>query len=45
MRRQIGIRNLPGGDYVVRGALIDGAGRERAAARRQVIVLGSSGNH
>ena len=38
------IRNLPGGDYEVRGALIDGAGRERAAARRQVIVLGSSGN-
>lgn len=38
------IRNLPGGDYEVRGALIDGAGRERAAVRRQVIVLGSSGH-
>jgi hypothetical protein len=38
------IRNLPGGDYEVRGALIDGSGRERAVARRQVVVLGSSGD-
>jgi hypothetical protein len=37
------IRNLPGGDYDVRGALIDRAGRERAAVRKQVIVLGSAG--
>ena len=29
------IRNLPGGDYDVRGALIDSAGHERAAVRRQ----------
>jgi hypothetical protein len=36
------IRSLPGGDYDVRGALIDSAGRERAAVRRQVIVLGSA---
>lgn len=38
------IRNLPGGDYEVRGALIDGSGRERAVTRRQVVVLGSSGH-
>jgi hypothetical protein len=38
------IRNLPGGDYDVRGALIDSAGRERAAVRKQVIVLGSAGS-
>ena len=38
------MRNIPGGDYDVRGALIDGAGRERAAARRQVIVLASAGS-
>ncbi len=38
------IRNLPNGDYDVRGALINSAGRERAAVRRQVIVLGSAGS-
>ena len=38
------IRNLPGGDYDVRGALIDSAGRERAAVRKQVIVLRSAGS-
>ena len=38
------IRNLPGGDYDVRGALIDSAGHERAAVRKQVIVLGSAGS-
>jgi hypothetical protein len=38
------IRNVPGGDYEVRGALIDSAGRERAAARKQAIVLGSAGS-
>ncbi len=38
------IRNLPGGAYDVRGALIDSAGRERAAVRKQVIVLGSAGS-
>jgi hypothetical protein len=37
------IRNLPGGDYDVRGTLLDGGGRARAAARKQVIVLGSAG--
>ena len=37
------IRNLPGGDYEVRGAVIDSAGRERSAVRQQVIVLGSAG--
>ena len=38
------IRNLPGGDYDVRGALIDSAGRERSAVRQHVIVLGSAGS-
>ena len=37
------IRNLPGGDYEVRGSLINSAGRERAAVRKQVIVLRSAG--
>ena len=36
------MRNLPGGDYDVRSALIDGAGRERAAVRTQIVVLGSA---
>jgi len=36
-------RRLPGGDYDVRGVLIDGAGRERAAVRKPVIVLPSAG--
>jgi hypothetical protein len=34
------IRNLPGGDYDVRGALLNSAGRERSAVHMQVIVLG-----
>jgi len=38
------IRNLPGGDYDVRGALINSAGRERAVVRKQVIVLPSAGS-
>ena len=33
------IKNLPGGNYEVRGALIDGAGRRRAAVRMEVVVL------
>jgi hypothetical protein len=37
------IRNLPVGDYDVRGALINSAGRERSAAHKKVIVLGSAG--
>lgn len=37
------IRNLPGGEYDVRGALIDSTGRERAVVRKQAIVLGSAG--
>jgi hypothetical protein len=36
-------RGLPQGDYAVWGRLIDGAGRERAIVRRQVIVLASAG--
>lgn len=38
------MRNLPGGDYDVRSALINSTGRERAAVRAQVRVLGSAGN-
>ena len=34
-------RNLRGGAYDVRGAVIDSSGRERAAVRTQVIVLGT----
>jgi hypothetical protein len=37
-------RNLPGGDYDVRGVLIDSAGDERAAVRKPVIVLQSAGS-
>jgi hypothetical protein len=36
------IRDVPGGDYDVRGALINRAGRERAVARRHVIVIESA---
>jgi hypothetical protein len=38
------MRNLPDGDYDVRGVLVDNAGRERAAVRRQVIVVSSTGS-
>ena len=38
------IRNLPGGDYDVRSALINRVGRERAAVRTQIVVLGSPGS-
>jgi hypothetical protein len=37
------LRRLPGGDYQVRGTLIDNAGRPRASVRQQVIVLASVG--
>jgi hypothetical protein len=36
------VRNLPGGNYEVRGALIDQAGHERAVVRTRVVVLGSA---
>jgi hypothetical protein len=36
------MRNLPGGDYEVRGVLISSAGRERSV-RQQVVVLASAG--
>jgi hypothetical protein len=39
------LRSLPGGDYEVRGALVDGSGRSRVLVRRQVIVIGSAGSH
>ena len=38
------LRSLPGGEYEVRGALIDGSDRARALVRRQVIVIGSAGS-
>lgn len=39
------LRSLPGGDYEIRGALIDSAGRARAFAHQQVAVLpGAGGN-
>ena len=40
----LAIRNLSGGDYDVRGALIDSTGHERAAVHKQVIVLGWAGS-
>jgi len=33
------LRSLPGGDYEIRGTLIDSAGRARAFAHQQVAVL------
>jgi hypothetical protein len=39
------LRSLPGGDYEVRGALVDGSGRVRALVRKQVTVIGSAGGH
>jgi hypothetical protein len=38
----IEMRNLPGGAYEVRCALTDSVGRQRAAVRSHVIVLGSA---
>jgi hypothetical protein len=37
------LRSLPGGNYEVRGALVDSTGRACAFAHKQVIVLSSSG--
>jgi hypothetical protein len=37
------LRGLPGGDYQVRGTLIDNAGRARASVQQQVIVLAANG--
>jgi hypothetical protein len=35
----IEFRNVPGGDYDVRGTLIGSAGKQRAAVRQHVIVI------
>ena len=35
-------RNVPGGDYDVRGALINSSGHERAIVRKHVIVIDST---
>ena len=37
------IRDLPGGDYDVRGALVDSTGRKRAGVRTHAIVHGAAG--
>jgi hypothetical protein len=37
------MRNLPVGDYDVRGTLIDNAGRQRLAISKQVVVIASAG--
>lgn len=39
------LRGLPGGEYEVRGALLDSGGRARAFVREQVTVLPSAGLH
>jgi hypothetical protein len=39
------LRSVPGGDYEVRGALIDGSGHSRSLVRMHVIVIGSAGSH
>ena len=36
-------RNVPGGDYDVRGTLISSAGKARAAVRQHVIVIDAAG--
>ena len=38
-------QRLPGGDYEIRGALLDSAGRARAFAREQATVVGSAGGY
>jgi hypothetical protein len=37
-------RNIPGGDYDVKGTLIDNVGKERAAVRQHVIVIDPAGD-
>jgi len=39
------LKSVPGGDYEVRGALIDGSGHSRSLVRTYVIVIGSAGSH
>lgn len=36
-------RNVPSGEYQVLGVLLNGAGRRRAVARQQALVLSSTG--
>jgi hypothetical protein len=38
------LRSLPGGDYEVRGSLVDASGRARGLVRKHVIVIGSAGS-
>jgi hypothetical protein len=37
------MRNLPVGDYEVRGTLINSLGHERSAVRKEVVVIASGG--
>jgi hypothetical protein len=37
------LRGLPGGNYQVRGTLVDSAGHPRASVSQQVIVLAAAG--
>jgi len=38
------LRSVPGGDYEIRAAVVDGAGHERSSVRKQAIVLGGGGD-
>lgn len=38
-------QGLPAGDYNLRGALVDGAGHERAAVEKQITVMSTGGEH
>jgi hypothetical protein len=37
------LRSVPGGDYQIRAAVVDAAGRERGFVRKEAIVLGGVG--
>ncbi len=37
------LRSVPGGDYQIRAAVVDGAGHELGSVRKEAIVLGVGG--
>ena len=37
------LRSVPGGDYQIRAAVMDGAGHELGSVRKEAIVLGGAG--
>jgi len=39
------LRSVPVGDYLIRAAVVDGAGHELAFVRKEAIVLGGAGGH